>query len=119
MAYMRLPPNTGMGQGIASVIASAIGPLAKAGTEAYATHEETKLSEKELEQREVEFKQAMDLAQRQLAAQERQKVISEHAKLQRAAARSYWLSANLPYIVGALGLVAVAAIAFSAKRRRS
>jgi len=114
MAYMRL--NTGLGQGAAAVIASAIGPLVKGGADIYATHEGAKISREELKQREREFARLQELAQQQLKAQQEQYLIGEHAKLQKATVSGYWFSRNMPYIVGAVGLVAMAVIAASLLR---
>jgi hypothetical protein len=103
MSYLELPP--GMGSVVATVIASAIGPLAQAGADVYSTHEGSKIQKKELKQREAEFARLQDLARRQLLAQERQAILSRQTSLQQAKIWGYWATQNMPYVIGGVALV--------------
>jgi hypothetical protein len=103
-----------MGGAIATVIGSAIGPLAQAGADVYATHQDTKIQKRELKQREAEFARMQELARKQLLAQERQATLERHAALQRAKIYGYWTTSNMPYVVGGVALIVLGIAAFRA-----
>lgn len=116
MSSLPYPPPQGMGQ-IAEVVTGIIGPVAGAGASIYATHEGSKISEKELKQREKEFAAMQELQREQLAAQERAQALAQQASLQQAQIKAYTGTSWMPYVLGGVAVLGLAvAVGMIARR---
>jgi hypothetical protein len=104
------------GLGQAEIVAAILGPVVSGGADIYRTHEESKLSKEELEQRQKEFEAMSKLQQRQLEAAQRAQLLQQHQAMQQQVLRQAWWQRNLPLIAG--GTVVVALLIAAGIRRR-
>jgi len=114
---MSLNMNQVGGLGQAGVIAAILGPVVSGGADAFRTYEESRLSKKELKQRQLEFAQMSKLKRDMAEAQSRNALMAQQISLQKSSMRGAWWQQNLPLIAGGVVLVALAVAAVSVGRR--
>ena len=98
------------GLGYADIIAAIIGPLAQGGADIYGTTVEAKLAKKELKQRQQEAAAQQEFDREQLKAQERQRALDQTLSIRQAQIRSAQLAQYMPYVLPAVGILALAVV---------
>lgn len=96
----------------AGVVTGIVAPLAQAGADIFRTHADSKLSRKELKQREREFQRLIPIYQEQMKLSK----LGEVAAVRRAQIAQRSQRAFAPYLLGAVAIGGLALVAIGVSR---
>lgn len=114
MSYYEVSRAPGSGLGYAQVISAILGPLVEGGAAAYGTYAGSKQAKAELRARKQEFELAQQAEARALKVQQRQFELAQRAAIQQAQIERVSQAQRLPYVTAAIGLGALALVAVAA-----